>query len=317
MILSEGPVRTGSFLNYQILIFIIVFVWAFMGFEVAQFQLLSLYETPYNWISWAVFLLVSIFPAITAVTWRMKTNVEFSEPEWDFREREVSLDEYGDMMKHYRSEYRNFLSAIDIGLILLAWILSVIAVVLPFLLMRTTIFLIAATPVIFGFLILLFGLVCSSILFKFIPNDATPLFPSMSEKSLRPPIKVMESIPGISWTGVSVMLGEAVGYYTVRNATPVARIEGIESVAKIQCIMDESNHVSKLVFTLTLDNSNTPTVIGESSGEMTPKHITEMVQKTILAYIEAKGEDDLLDEVLEEVTYFLKRYDDEGNLQSS
>jgi hypothetical protein len=309
--LAEGPARTGSFLNYQILIFVVVFVWAFMGFEVAQFQLLSLYETPYNWISWAVFLLVSIIPAITAITWRMKTSVDFIEPEWDFREREVTLYEYGNMMKQYRREYRNFLSAIDYGLILLACILSVIAVALPFLLMRTTFLLIAATPVIFGFLVLIFGLVSSSLIFKFIPNDATPLFPSMSEKSLRLSIKLMESSPGISWTGVSVMLGEAFGYYTVRAATPVSRIEGIESVAKIQCLMDESNHVSKMVFTLALDNSNTPTVIGESSGDMTSKQITEMVQKTLLAYIEAKGSDEILEEVLEEVTHFLKRYDDE------
>ncbi len=311
MNLSEGLVRTGSFLNYQILLFIVVFVWAFMGFEVAQFQLLSIYETPYNWVSWAVFVLVSIIPAITAITWRMKTNVEFSEPKWEFREREVTLHEYGNMMKHYRSEYRNFLSAIDYVLILLALILSVFAVALPFLLMTTTFLLIAATPATFGFLVLIFGLVSSSIIFKFIPNDTTPLFPLMPEKSLRPSIKLMESIPGISWTGVSVMLGEAFGYYTVRDATPVSRIEGIESVAKIQCIMDESNHVSKLVFTLASDNSKTPTVIGESSGEMTPKQITEMVQKTLLAYIEAKGEDEILDEVLEEVAHFLKRYDDE------
>ncbi|MBY8997741.1 MAG: hypothetical protein KGD60_08410 [Candidatus Thorarchaeota archaeon] len=315
--MTEGPVGTGSFFKYQILIFLVVFVWAFMGFDVAQFQLLTLYETPNNWISWAVFLLVSIIPAITAVTWRMKTNVDFIEPEWDFREREVSLSEYGKMMKQYRSEYRNFLSTIDYGLILLAFILSVTAVTHPFLLMRTNIFLIAATPVIFGFLVLIYGLVCSSIIFKFIPNEATLQFPFVSEKSLRPSIKVMEAIPGISWTGVTVMLGEAFGYYTVRDATPVSRIEGIESVAKIKGKMDESHHVSKLVSTLILDNSDTPKVIVESSGEITPKQITGMVYKTLLAYIEAKGADEILDEVLEEVTHFLKRYDDEENPQSS
>ena len=315
--MTERPVKTGSFLNYQILIFLIVFIWAFMGFEVAQFQLITLYETPYNWIAWCVFILVSSIPAITAATWRMKTNIKFIEPEWDFREREVTLYEYGNMMKHYRSEYRNFLSVIDIGLILLAWILSVVAVALPFLLMRTTFFLIAATPVIFGFLVLIFGLVSSSILFKFIPNDATPQFPSMSEKLLRPSIETMESIPGISWSGVSMMLGEASGYYTIREVTPVCRIEGIESVAKIRGILDESNHVSKLVSTLSLDNSDTPRVIGESSGEITSKQITEMVHKTLLAYIETKGEDEMLDEVLEEVTFFMKRSNDENKSPSS
>ena len=315
--MAEGPIRTGSFLNYQILIFLIVFVWAFMGFEVAQFQLLHLYETPYTWISWAVFILVSIVPAITAITWRMKSNIDFNEPEWDFKEREVSLSEYVIMMKQYRSEYRNLLSIIDNGLILLTVILSVTAVVHPFFLMRTTVFLIAATPVVFGFLVLIYGLVCSSIIFKFIPNDATPHFPIVSEKSLRPSVKLMETAPGISWTGVSVLLGEASGYYTVRDATPVSRIEGIEAVAKIQGIMDESHHVSKLVFTLALDNSDTPKVIGESSGEITSNSITELVHKTLLAYIEAKGANEILDEVLEEVTHFIKQSEEEGNPQSS
>lgn len=315
--MTEGPIRIGSFLNYQIVIFLLVIIWAFMGFEVAQFQLLPLYETPFIWIAWALFVLVSIIPAITAVTWRMKTQIVFIEPVWDFREREVSLSEYNEMMKQYRSEYRDFLSIVDYNLILLALIISVMSVAAPFLLMRTTIILIAATPVIFGIFVLFFGLTCSSITFKFIPNDATPHFPIVSEKSLRSSVKVMESAPGISWSGISLSLGEASGYYTVRNATPISRIEGIESAAKIQIMIDESSHVTKTIAMLTLDNSDTPKVIDESSGETHPKQITEMVHKILLAYIEAKGADEILDEVLEEVTHFLKRFEAEGTSESS
>ncbi|OLS31519.1 MAG: hypothetical protein ThorAB25_02410 [Candidatus Thorarchaeota archaeon AB_25] len=315
--MTEGPIRIGSFLNYQIVIFLLVIIWAFMGFEVAQFQLLPLYETPFIWIAWAVFVLVSIIPAITAVTWRMKTQIVFIEPVWDLREREVSLSEYREMMKQYRSEYRDFLSIVDYNLILLALIISVMAVAAPFLLMRTTIILIAATPVIFGIFVLFFGLACSSITFKFIPNDATPHFPIVSEKSLHSSVKLMESAPGISWSGVNLSLGEASGYYTVRNTTPVSRIEGIESAAKIQGITDESGYIIKTVAMLTLDNSDTPKVIDESSGETYPKQITEMVHKILLAYIEAKGADEILDEVLEEVTHFLKRFEAEGASESS
>jgi hypothetical protein len=316
-VLVEGPIRTGSFLNYQILIFIIVFVWALMGFEIAQYQLLTLYETQYAWIVWAVFSLVSVIPAITAVTWRMKARVSFIEPKWDFREREVTLSEYEQMMKQYRSQYRNFLSIVDTRLIVLACILSVSAVAFPFFLMRTTFFLIAATPVIFGLLILIFGLVSSSIIFKFIPNEATLHFPFVSEKILRPSIIMMQTTSGISWAGVSILLGEASGYYTIRKPTPVSRIEGIESAAQIHCILDESGNVTKLVSTLHLDDSDTSHVISESSGEFSHKETTEMVYKTLLAYIEAKGSDEFLDEVLEEVTLFLKRFNGLGNQQSS
>ena len=317
MNVSEGPVRTGSFMFFQIAIFLIVFVWSFIGFEVAQFQLLTLYETPLNWIAWAVFTIVSVIPAITAVTWRMKTQISFIEPEWDFREREVLLIEYEQMMKQYRGEYRNFLSIVDYGQILLAFILSVSSVTVPFLLMRTTYFLIAATPVIFGFLVLIYGLVISSILFKFIPNEATPHFTFGSEKLLRESIKMMGATPGISWTGIGLMLGEASGYYTVRDAVPVARIEGIESAAKIQGIIDDSARVSTLMSTLTLDDSDTPKVIGKSSSNVSINQITELVHMTLLAYIETKGADEILDEVLEEVTFFMKRSSDENKTQSS
>jgi hypothetical protein len=309
--LTEGPLRTGSFLSYQILIFLILFIWAFIGFEVAQFQLVRLYESPFTWIAWATFVLVSLIPAVTAVTWRMKTLILFTEPEWNFREREISLSEYERMMKQYRSEYRNFLSIIDYGHVLLAFIISICAVIIPFLLMRTTIILIAATPVLFGLCVLLFGLFCSSIIFKLIPNEATPHFPSFSDKYLRPMIVMMQATPGISWTGVSVVLGEASGFYTIRNVTPVSRIEGIEGVAKIQGIFDESGQVTKVVSILSLDDSEKMNVIDQSSADYSTRKLTEMVYKTLQAYIEAKGTDEIMDEVLEEVTFFMKQFGNE------
>ena len=187
--MTEGPIRIGTFLTYQIVIFLLVIVWAIMGFTMAQFQLLPLYETPYNWIAWAAFILASVIPVITPVVWRMKTQIIFVEPEWDFREREVSQSEYSAMVKQYRNEYRDYLSIIDYRLLLLTLMIALTAIIAPFLLMRTNFFVIAATPVIFGILVLLFGVVCTSILFKFIPNEATPHFPVVSEKVLHSSIE--------------------------------------------------------------------------------------------------------------------------------
>jgi hypothetical protein len=291
-------------------IFFLVIVWAFMGYTMAQFQLLPLYETPHIWIAWAAFILASIIPAITPVVWRMKTQIIYVEPEWDFREREVSQSEYRAMVKQYRNEYRDFLSIVDYRLTLLAIVIALTAIVTPFLLMRTNFFIIAATPVIFGILVLLFGLVCSSILFKSIPNEATPHFPVVTEKVLHSSIERMQTTPGISWAGVSMTLGEASGYYTIRDANPISRIEGVESVAKIRGLLDESGNVSKIVSTLSLDDMDEPKVIEEHIGEATHRQLTEIVHKTLQAYIETRGEDEILDEVLEEVTDFLKQFDD-------
>ncbi|MFW9964138.1 MAG: hypothetical protein ACFFCX_11265 [Candidatus Sifarchaeia archaeon] len=305
--MTDGPIRTGSFIIYRIMIFLIVIFWSIWGFEIAQVQLLRFYEIPFVWIGWAVFVFVSLIPGITAVTWRMKTRVSFKEPIWDFREREVSLTEYEKMVQQYQSEYRNFLSIIDYSELLSALVLSVSAVTIPFLLMRTTILLIAMTPVIFGFIVLLFGLLLSSIMFKFIPNDVTPYFPLVSGRSMRPWIALMQKTPGISWAGVSLTLGEAAGYYTIRNVVPIARIEGIESAALIKGMLNESGHVSNFITSLKLNDSDMTEVTRESSDDISPRKLTEMVYHTIKTYINATSADDILDEVLDEITHFLKQ----------
>lgn len=307
--MAEGPVKTGSLISYQIIVFLIVIIWTFIGIEVAEVRLLSLFEAPLTWIGWAVFVLISLTPAITAVAWRMKTRMRFIEPEWEFREREVSFSEYEVMMKQYRGQYRNFISMADYHQILLALILAIAAIASPFYLMRTTVFLIAASPFIFGFFVLLFGLVYSSVIFKFIPNEATPHFPLVSDRLLRPLIELMQKIPGISWAGIGMTIGEASGYYTIRNIIPVSRIEGIESVSLIQGVIDESGHLSKFASKLHLDGSDSSTLVDETSIDSSIKQLTEMVYKTLQTYIETKGADEILDEVLDEVMRFLLRFD--------
>ncbi len=315
--MTEEPLRTGSFLAYQAAIFIIVFLWTLIAFEVAQYQLPLLYANPLSWVAWSVFIIISLTPAITAITWRMKSLARFSEPDWDFREREITLSEYDNMVKEYVGQYRNYLSIIDTPLLLAACAISISAVIIPLLLMRTTILLIAAAPVVFGFLVLLFGLVWSSLMFRYIPNDASKFFIIIPAKSLHQTIVMMQHTPGISWTGVSVTLGEASGYFIFRDVSVVSRIEVIESVAKIQGIVDEFGRVSKLVSTLALEGATVPRVIDEFSGEINLKVLTMMVSKTLQEYIAKKGANEFIEEVLEEVILFLKQIDNEPTSQLS
>ncbi|MFW9787191.1 MAG: hypothetical protein ACFFE2_09595 [Candidatus Thorarchaeota archaeon] len=312
--MTEGPVRIGSFLSYQIAIFLLVFIWTIIGFQVAQIHLVPLYEDPLRWITWSAFVFVSIIPIITPVTWRMKTQVVFIEPVWDFRKREVTLQEYENMMNQYRSEYRNYLSVIDIRLLLIACIIPFFAMFAPFLLMRSTILLIAATPIIFGVFVLLFGLVYSAMIFKFIPNEATPHFPITSSNKLDPVVEILQQTPGISWVGISVKLGEASGFYTIRDTTPVSRIEGIESVGMLRGEYDDLGEISRVVASLILDDTKSPKVTGESSDLTSVKRMSELVLATLEEYIEMKGEDELLDEVIEEVTHFMKRFENKDEI---
>jgi hypothetical protein len=317
MRLTEGPVRIGSFRTYQVAIFVIVFIWAFMGFEVAQVRLVPLYEQPLVWIVWSVFVLVSIVPAVSAVAWRLKTQVVYIDPIWNLREIEIALAEYEEMMREYRREYRDYLSEIDYGLIALASIIAFTAVTIPFLLMRTTFLLIASTPIVFGLLLLLFGLVCASFVFKIMPNEATQHFPAVAPKSLRPLIETMHKSPGLSWIGVGVVLGEASGFYSIRSVSPVSRIEGIESVAMIKGETDGDGSVLKLSAMMNLDDSDSPRVIDYPDQEISTKLVAELVLKMLQIYIKEKGEEEFLDEVVEDVTLFLSHLQKNENHQSS
>lgn len=306
--MTEAPLDLKSQTYSQGVIFIVVLAWCFMGFEIAQYRLLNLYENPTEWIAWATFLFVSMLPILIGITWRMKTTVSYTEPTWDFREREITIPEYERMMKQYRRAYQHILSIIDFRMIFLAAILFSLAILFPFVLMRTTLHLIAATPVIFGLLVLLFGIVFANFTFKYIPNEATRHFPYLNPFPLRKVVRLMEQAPGISWAGVHTTIGEAGGYFTVREPQPVAHIEDIESAARIECQLSDSGDLVRVVSILQLEGAKESVVADESPDHFTPYLTAQIVQKTLVAYIEARGERELLEEVLEDVENYLKRF---------
>ena len=306
--MTEAPLELKSQLFSQGVIFIVVVVWGFMGFEIAQYRLVNLYESPIEWISWATFLFISMFPVLVGITWKMKTTISYTEPTWDFRERDITVPEYESMMKQYRGAYQHVLSIIDYSMICLSALLFPAAILIPFALMRTTFYLIAATPVVFGLLVMIFGIVFANFTYKYIPNEATPHFSYISPTPLRNFVRLMEQAPGISWAGVHATIGEAGGYFTVREPKPVARIEDIESVARVECQLGDSGDLIRVTSVLQLDGSEELVVADESPDQLTPYLVAQIVRKTLLAYIEARGEKELLEEVLEDVETHLKRF---------
>ncbi len=285
----------------------VVLAWGFMGFEIAQYHLLNLYESPFEWISWASFLFISMLPVLIGISWKMKTDITYSEPKWDFREREVTISEYEKMIRQYRQAYQIVLSIIDIPSLGLTVLLFSTAILAPFVLMRTTFYLIAATPIIFGLLLLLFGVVFTNLIFKYIPNDSTPHFPYQQTSPLNKVVRLIEQSPGISWVGVHIIIGEAGGYFTIREPKPVARIEDIESAARIECQLYDPESQFRVRSLLQLEGSGESVVVDISPDQLTPYLVAQIVQKTILAYIEARGGSELLDEVLNDLDTYLKR----------
>jgi hypothetical protein len=306
--MTETPFEQRPTIYLQVLIFLVVLVWGFMGFEVAQYRLLNLYTSPLVWFFWASLLFVSLMPVLVAISWRMKTGISYLDPNWDLREREVTVTEYNVMIKEYQRAYQHVLSRIDYYLIVLLILVYVGALLFPFVTMQTTISIIAATPVLFGLFLVPFGILFANVTFKFIPNEATPFLSYLQPRQLRKFIELLNGAPGISWAGVRVTLGEIGGYYTIRNPKPLARIEDIEGVSRIECELDEDGGLVKVCAYLQLGDGEETTLVEETHPQLTSYFIAQIVNTTLHAYIEAKGEQELLEDVLEEVETYLKRF---------
>lgn len=307
--MTDAPLTMKSPYLYQIIIFIVINLWGFMGFEVAQYQLVTLYETPFSWISWISLVLISMTPVLGVSVWKLKDRVQIENPEWDFKVREVGLKEFEEMMSNYTSNYRFLLSSIDIPLLLLLAISYTLTVVLPFTLMRSVLLIIQMTPVIVAFCVIVFGLLYSFLIFKYIPNSATPEFPLYSPRKMKPAVLFLSGIPGIFWAGIRLTIGEAGGYYTIRDPIPVCRIEGIEGVARIECALDKRNEITSISPIIEMEDFKKSDKFKDVTSPITLLQVTHLVKSIIEAYIEQAGGEELLHDVLEDIDTFLRKHD--------
>ncbi len=314
--MTKVPIISKSPLPYQIAIFIIIHVWAFMCFEVAQYQMVTLYQSPLSWIGWATLILTSMLPALGLSAWKLKDRVQLQNPNWKFKVREVNLQEFEEMTKSYNNSYRYLLSSVDYLLLILLSICYVTIITLPFYLMSTNILVIASTPIILAFFTIVFGFLFSYFIFKLIPNSATPEFPTHQPRRFRKAISFLAYSPGIFWSGIRLTIGEAGGFYTIRSPIPVARIEGIEGVVRIECAIDSSGNLTRISPVFESDGFTPSEKIEDIVEPITPTKTTQLVRLMIQEYMRHSGGEEILDDVLEDIDTFLskhKRIDDTSN----
>jgi len=306
--MTEVPIISKSSFPYQIAIFIIVHIWAFMCFEVAQYQMVTLYQSPLSWIGWATLVLTSMLPALGLSAWKLKDRVQLQNPIWKYKVREVNLQEFKEMTKNYNTSYRYLLSSVDYLLLILLFICYVTVIALPFYLMSTTILVIASTPIILAFFTIVFGLLFSYFIFKLIPNSATPEFPTHQPRRFRKAISFLAHSPGIFWSGVRLTIGEAGGFHTIRSPTPVARIEGIEGAARIDGEIDSSGNLTRIIPVFESDGIVPSEKIGDIVDPITSTKTAQLVRLMILEYIRQSGGEEILDDVLEDIDIFLSKH---------
>jgi hypothetical protein len=208
------------------------------------------------------------------------------------------------MTREYRKKYSHIISRTDYLFLAVSIIWSISAITIPPLFAQsiTTIF---YGPVLFGGFVIVYGLLISSFFFKFIPNEASEYFRLPDERDLKQSISLLYSVPGISWAGVSVRIGEAEGYYQIHDTTPVARIEGIESALRIVVQNNDQEYSSVMVEPKSdLEMNITPV-------EMDAAKIRGLVREVLEAYLDLRGSDEFLAEILAELET-LSSESDEG-----
>lgn len=307
--MAEAPIIAKSALPYQIALFILIHIWAFICFEVAQYQLVILFENPISWIAWATLVLSTMLPVLGSCSWKLKDQVHLQTPEWEFKIREVHLQEFREMTKNYNKSYRHLISSIDYLLIILVSICYVTIVTLPFYLMRTNFLIISFTPAILALITIVFGFLFSYFIFKFVPNSATPEFPTHQPRKLRKAISFLIGIPGIFWTGVKFVIGEAGGYYTMRDPVPIARIEGIEGAARIDCEIDSSGNLTRIIPIFESEDIVPSEKLDDLVERITPVNTAKLIRLMIQEYLSHRGGEEILEDVLEEIHTFLSKHE--------
>lgn len=297
--MSEDTPELGSLLPYIIASFLLIQLWGFMAYETAQFQLLSAYERPLTWIFWGAVILLVMIPPVALLSWWMKRRTDL-DLDWEFRDREVVLDEYGEMMREYKRNYLHFISYWDWRLISATLILALSALFIPILLLHTNWVGIAASPFIFGALVVFFGLVLIVTLYGGVSNGVSPEFPVYSLRKISRSVNDLRSIAGISWYGVRITVGESQGLYTMRNPRPVAHVEGIEGVAWVEGVTEDSSN-PELIHAVIENKNGTRELVGNSIELSDTLGVTQLVRSLLDAYIADRGENELLEDVIEEI----------------
>ncbi|MGY5875440.1 MAG: hypothetical protein RTU30_06825 [Candidatus Thorarchaeota archaeon] len=292
--MGEAPLSFKSLTPYYIVLFVGLLVWAFTGLTVAEFSLFTLHESAIDWIVNSVLVLATLSIYSLILSWRMKHQISYNETTWNYREQEIGLSEYIEMIREYRKKYSHLTSQIDFLFLGLSLLSLFSAIILPAILAQSLTTFIYG-PLLFGGSVIVYGLLVSNFFFKLIPNEASMNFKLPEKGQLRKHVLMLRTIPGISWVGVTVQIGETDGFYVIRDSKPVARIEGIESAARL---------------VITTTEGVTPLVKVEPKSELemniNPIEIDEdgirgLVIEVLETYISLKGSDEILEEILEEL----------------
>ncbi|MGY5853689.1 MAG: hypothetical protein RTU92_09005 [Candidatus Thorarchaeota archaeon] len=292
--MNEAPLSYKSLTPYYIVLFIGILIWSFTSLTIAEYSLFTLHESAIDWFVNSILVLATLALYSLVLSWRMKHQISYNDTSWNYRDQEIGLSEYIEMTREYKKKYSHITAQHDIllGLLILCWVAS--AVYVPTILAQSVSTFIYG-PIVFGGAVIVYGFLISRYFFRMIPNEASSHFEVPKKRDLALHVLMLRSTPGISWAGVSVRIGESEGYYLIRDSTPVARIEGIESA--IRLVVTTTDNEESLV----IAEPKSDLELNINTAKMDEDMIGKLVREVLEAYVSLKGSDERLEEILEEL----------------
>ena len=302
-ILSEAPITYRPLLPYYILLFVVVMSWAASGTYLAGYIIVLI---PSGYILWVLFtggMLGTLIIPTAIVARKMKRSLKIGEIRWTFKTQEISFYEFKEMMNDYRRGYRYLIQVTNYPLIVLGLSVTALTVFLPYLIGSISITWLLYLPDIYGGLTLLLGMIIAVLSYQKTESLAGHEFPIYSPQLFIETINQLNRISGVSWAGIELRIGEAQGYYTLRNPTVVARVEGIESAALIVVKTDERGVAWSATSDIQFEDSDQERKLEVDFNQVggVELGLQLLVRWTLEAYVSEMGSNEILDEILEEV----------------
>ncbi|MFX1368886.1 MAG: hypothetical protein ACFFAY_09835 [Promethearchaeota archaeon] len=276
-------------------------IWLFLSIDISQSLLVSTVTDPLTWIVTSSAMLATLLFPCSILAWKIKNQLVYNPPDWDFQIREVPFGEYREMMDEYIQEYSHLISRVIWPDLLLLAVLVGLGISLPFVL-RFSVFMLLLFPYLYGAVVIVFGMVLVHFLIHLISTEVTDDFPYFPPSRFKKLIERLSLIPGISWVGVRIAIGESGGFYTIRDPVIVCRVEAIESSARIDGIVNSRRELHEVTGYLNLAEEREPiTRTVRSEREVGNDQILDLVKWLVQEYVNAKGHEDFLSDVIDEL----------------
>jgi hypothetical protein len=282
--------------HFNLLQFALIFIWSIFAFSIGWERLAVAHSDPMGWFLVSSIIVGGLSFALVLISWYMKQQVKPHDFQWDQKQQEIVLSEYEILYKEYLSNYSHLIARFDARDFILFVVMLLSTLLIPFF-MSLGISTILMSPFIFGFLTILYGIALSRFSFRVLPSSSNIDTTLVPVSRMRKVIHASGDVDGVAFSGVSLDIGEAGGYYQISNVQPVFRLEGIESASRIQFILDESKIVAETTF---LDQPIEVQYENESTSilHQSIQHIMKLVYR---AYIANKGTEPLLDDLMSEL----------------